>query len=137
MGNAKGFFIYRANVLADLCALLIALLFAAKISGYYLTGFSLRYLLEMRFSVGNLAAGLLLAALWVQIFRTRGLYAPPRSDDERAELWEIAQTALMSTVIFAAIGLFFSITLFSPLFLALLLGAVRGTRLARGLSPAL
>jgi exopolysaccharide biosynthesis polyprenyl glycosylphosphotransferase len=124
MGNAKGFFIYRANVLADLCALLIALLFAAKISGYYLTGFSLRYLLEMRFSVGNLAAGLLLAALWVQIFRTRGLYAPPRSGGERAELWEIAQAALVGTVIFAAIGLFFSITLFSPLFLALLLGAV-------------
>lgn len=124
MVQSRHFFIYRANSLADLAALGTALLLASKVSGSYLTGFSLRYMLEMRFSLVNVIGALLLVSLWLLIFRSQGLYAPRISADRFGELRAVALASGVATVLFAAMGLFFQISLFSPLFFAVFWPAV-------------
>lgn len=120
MGYARHFFVYRINVIADVAALCFALLYSSKIAGSYLTGFSLRYMLQMRLSVVNMAGAVLLAVLWILIFRSRMLYRPRRmAFDLGRETLDIGIASGIGTVVFAAIGLFFSISLFSPLFLLL------------------
>ncbi len=118
-------FIFKANVIADLAALTFTWLYAAKVAGGYLTGFSLRYMMEMRLSLANIIGAVLLAAIWILVFRTRGLYGARRAKfDLGLETLDIAVAAGIGTVIFAAIGLFLNITLFSPLFLAIFWGVV-------------
>lgn len=117
MIHSRHFFIYRTNLLADLGALGIAILISAKIAGGFLTGFSLRYMLEMRFSLLNGVGGLLLALVWIQIFRSLGLYRPRRPTfDVFKETWEIAVATAIGTFCFASASFFFNIRLFDPLF---------------------
>ncbi len=125
MNASRSRFIYQANVIADLAALAFTWLYAAKVAGGYETGFSLRYMMEMRLSLANLVGAGLLALLWILIFRARGLYAPRRAKfDLGLETLDIAITAGIGTVMFAALGLFLRITLFTPLFLAVFWGVV-------------
>lgn len=118
MAHSRQLFFYRAASLADLAGLGVALLLASKISGQYLTGFSLRYMLEMRFSLINVIGGLLLVGLWLLTFRSQGLYAPRYQNEHLGELKAITLGSGIATVLFAAIALFFDISLFSPLFFA-------------------
>lgn len=119
MSNARNFFIYRTKVIADLGALMASWLVAAKISGHYLTGFSLRYLLEMRFSLANTVGALLMAVMWVQILRAQDLYKPRLTLDKLSEPKAIIAAGGIATIFYASVGLFFSIKLFTPLFLAI------------------
>ena len=119
MNTSRHKFIYRANVLADLAALSFTWLYAAKVAGGYQTGFSLRYMMEMRLSLANIVGAVILATIWILIFRMRGLYGPRRAKfDLGLETLDIAVAAGIGTVVFAALGLFLNISLFSPLFLA-------------------
>lgn len=119
MNSSRHQFIYRANILADLAALSFTWLYAAKVAGGYLTGFSLRYMMEMRLSLANIVGAVVLATIWILVFRARGLYGPRRARfDLGLETLDIAIAAGIGTVIFAALGLFLNISLFSPLFLA-------------------
>lgn len=116
MAQARHLFIYRAYGFADLAGFTIAMLVAAKISGIYMTGFSLRYMLEMRFSLGNVIGALLLLTLWMYVFCSQGLYGPRHSTERFGELRALAVASGVAVVLFAALGLFFRISLFSPLF---------------------
>lgn len=119
MNASRNRFIYQANVIADLTALAFTWLYAAKVAGRYETGFSLRYMMEMRLSLANILGAAALALVWILIFRARGLYSPRRAKfDLGLETLDIAVAAGIGTVIFAAMGLFLNISLFSPLFLA-------------------
>ena len=77
MVYSKHWFIFRANVIADLGALVLAVLLAATVSGQYLMGFSLTEILAMRFSLANIGGAVFLAVLWVLIFQQH-LYRPRR-----------------------------------------------------------
>lgn len=117
MSHTRNLFISRASVLADVLALGLAALVAAKVSGHFMTGFSLRYMLEMRLSLGNLLGGGLLAGLWILIFRTQGLYrpvAPGVSGWLRFRAWAVATG--LGAASFAALGLLLDISIFTPLF---------------------
>lgn len=120
MPHSSNFFIYRLAALADIAALVIAVLVAAKISGAYTTGFSLRYMLEMRISVGNTIGAVGLIGVWLTIFRSLGLYSPKFQGDRLGELRAVVAATGVATVLFSAIGLLFQISLFSPLFFAVL-----------------
>ncbi len=125
MANARHFFSSRINFLADLAALGVALLYSSKVVGGYVTGFSLRYMLEMRLSVGNLIGGAFLVFCWILIFRSRMLYRPRRFVFELSrETFDIAVAAGIGTVLFAAMGQFLTIRLFTPLFLLVFWGVV-------------
>lgn len=124
MAKARHLFIFRAYGLADLAGFVFAVLLAAKISGKYMTGFSLRYMLEMRFSLANVVGALLLLTLWMYIYCAQGLYNPRHSIQRFGELRAIAIASGVGIVMFAAISLFFRISLFNPLFFAVLWPAV-------------
>ena len=126
MPHSRSFFLYRLSGVADLVALAIAALAAAKISGFFMTGFSLRYMLEMRFSLGNAFGAVLLGAIWLIVFRSQGLYAPRFSSDRLAELKAVVVATGVATVILSATGLLFQISLFSPLFFAIFWPTVIG-----------
>lgn len=119
MSYSRNLFIYRASAIADVAALIVAWLYAAKVSGRILAGFSLRYMMEMRFSVANLLGALTLIGMWILIFHFQDLYRPRVSRVElRDDVNLITKAVTIATVLFAAVGLFFGISLFSPLFLA-------------------
>lgn len=117
MSHTRNLFISRASVLADVFALGIASLLAAKISGQVITGFSLRYMLTMRLSLGNLLGAFLLIGLWVLIFRAQGLYRPAAPGQgwwPRLKVWVVA-TGIGASA-FAALGLLLGISIFTPLY---------------------
>jgi exopolysaccharide biosynthesis polyprenyl glycosylphosphotransferase len=117
MNHSRHLMIFRAYSIADLPALACAWLLAAKISGYVLAGFTLQDMLEMRFSVVNAFGGLLLMGIWLALFRSQGLYFLPRSKSHFAAIRSIGIATGIGTILFAAAGLLFHITLFSPIFL--------------------
>ncbi|MEI7612997.1 MAG: sugar transferase [Betaproteobacteria bacterium] len=117
MNNSRHLMIFRAYSIADMLALACAWLLAAKISGYVLAGFTLQDMLEMRFSVVNAFGGLLLMGIWLALFRSQGLYFLPRSKSQFAAIRSIGIATGIGTILFAAAGLLFHITLFSPIFL--------------------
>jgi exopolysaccharide biosynthesis polyprenyl glycosylphosphotransferase len=117
MAYSKHWFIFRANVIADLGALFLAVLLAAAISGQYLLGFSLTEILAMRFSLANIVGAVFLTVLWLLIFQQLGLYRPRRLRIGLiGEIVSVARATAVGTVVIAALGLFFNIRLFSPLF---------------------
>lgn len=118
MTHSRSFFLYRLGAAADVLAFAFAVLLAAKVSGIYDTGFSLRYMLEMRLSVGNAIGAVLLVCIWLLIFRSQGLYAPKYMGSPVAELRAVIMAGGISTVILAAIALMFRISLFTPFFFA-------------------
>lgn len=75
-------------------------------------------MLEMRVSLANVFGTVILSGIWVLSLRARSLYKPVPSRGPVEELKQIALAAVMSTVIFAALGVFFKIRLFTPVFLA-------------------
>lgn len=125
MLTARNFFICRSKIVADLFALLCALLLATQIAGFEQTGYSLLQLLQMRVSVGNLIGlgGVLL--LWVQTLRARNLYKPhPVIQTPWLELKEIAICTAVITVVYAALAVFFGIRLFTPKFFVVFIGSL-------------
>jgi len=125
MQTARNFFICRSKIVADVLAMLGALLLATQIAGFDETGYGLLDLLQMRVSVGNLIglAGLLL--LWVQTLRARNLYKPhPFIQTPTLELKEIAICAAVITVVYAALAAFFGIRLFTPKFFVVFIGSL-------------
>lgn len=118
MGYSKHFFKSGVNVTADIAAFCFSMLLSAKFAGGYLTGFSLRYMLQMRLSVGNIIGAALLVALWILIFRSRALYRPRHTAFKLGhEAFDVGIAAGIGVMSFAAIGLFFNVRLFAPLFL--------------------
>ena len=117
MTTPKQTLFFRANGIADLTALACAWLVGAKVSGYLHEGFSLQAMLEMRFTLSNAIGALVLMVLWVILFRTLGLYGLPRSQSWLERTRPVVVATGIGTVVFAAIGLFFHIRLFTPWFL--------------------
>lgn len=117
MNHSRHLMIFRAYSIADLLALACAWLLAAKISGHVLAGFTLQDMLEMRFSLENAFGGLLLMGIWLALFRSQGLYFLPRSKGNFAAIRSIGIATGIGTILFAAAGLLFQISLFSPVFL--------------------
>lgn len=117
VSSSRSFFIWRAKVVADLAGLLMALLFATQVAGFQQTGLSLSELLSMRISLANLIGSALLAWLWVMVLKSRNLYRPdPAIRTSLHELREIAISAALVTVIYAAMAIFLVIRLFTPTF---------------------
>lgn len=114
MMNSRHRMILRAQGFADLLSLAAAWLFAVNASGQFLEGFSLAAMLEMRFSLTNTIGALLMMGIWLVLFRAQGLYAPKRWQEE---IRAVAIATGIGTIVFAAMGLFFRIRLFSPFFL--------------------
>ena len=117
MTTPKQLLFFRANGIADLTALACAWLVGAKVSGRLAEGFSLQAMLEMRFTLSNAIGALALMLLWVILFRTQGLYGVPRSQSWFERIRPVSIATGVGTIIFAAIGLFFNIRLFTPVFL--------------------
>ncbi len=117
MAYSKHWFIFRANVIADIGALVLSILLASAVSGQYEMGFSLTEILTMRFSVGNIIGAFFLAGLWLLILQQHGFYRPRRL---RVGVWReiiaIGKATAFGTILLAALGLFFRVVLFTPLF---------------------
>jgi exopolysaccharide biosynthesis polyprenyl glycosylphosphotransferase len=126
MSHLKNLFLYRLSAIADIAAFILAALVAAKISGIFTTGFSLRYMLSLRLSVGNAIGGMLLIGIWLLIFRSQGLYAPKYVGNRIGELKAIIVASGVATVIYAAIGLFFRVSLFNAMYFAVFWPTVVG-----------
>lgn len=125
MQTARNFFIRRSKIVADLFALVCALMFATQLAAHAETGYSLLELLQMRVSIANLLglAGLFL--LWVQTLRARNMYKPhPFIQTPLVELKEIAVAAAVITVVYAALAAFFGIRLFTPKFFVFFIGGL-------------
>ena len=117
MNTPKQLLYFRAFAISDLTALACAWLIGAKISGYLTEGFSLQAMLEMRFTLSNAFGAIMLMFLWLVLFRSHNLYSLPRSRFWRTRVLPVAIATGIGMIIFAAIGLFFNIRLFTPVFL--------------------
>jgi exopolysaccharide biosynthesis polyprenyl glycosylphosphotransferase len=115
---SKHHFIKRSNVLGDLAALGISLLLTTALVEEHISGLSLEEILSMRFSLGNVLGGAFLSAIWLQVLKYFGSYKlQPPSFNILGDLMEIAKATGVGTLIFAAFGLLFRISLFSPMFM--------------------
>lgn len=118
MTDPRIIFLRRINIVVDVIACLVSLLYAAKFAGGYLNGVSLHDMLQIRFKISNLFGLMGLLLLWVLVFRARGLYQARVGAVASRQAWlDIAVACSIGTIFFAAIGFFFNITLFSKLFL--------------------
>lgn len=118
MNYSKNKLILQAYRVSDLGAFLLAGLIAAWISGIYDEEMGLIELLSMRYSVVNLLGSLLLALLWLLVFDKIKLYSPLKPESTLLDEMVIVGWATgIATSVYGVASIFFSISLFTPLFL--------------------
>lgn len=110
-------FHFRLIALSDAVVLVLSLLIATRISGSLETGMTFVELLQLRLSLANVIGLLLLISMWLLILRARGLYWPqPPSRERWRTVVDIMFASGIGTMAIAAMGMFFNISLFSPVF---------------------
>lgn len=125
MQSAKDQIICRTYVLSDLLALLVAFIVATAITGEVTTGLSLHDILSTRYTIGNIAGFLILVGLWLLVYRRMNLYEVRKPAQYRPhkpfvnlllDVLAIGAACGMGSIIFAAAGFFFHISLLTPPF---------------------
>ncbi len=125
MQSAKDQIIGRTYALSDLLALLIAFVVATAIAGEVTTGLSFRDILSTRYTIGNIAGFGALVGIWLLIYKRLNLYEVRRPAQYRPrkpfvnllrEVLTLGAACGIGSIIFAAAGFFFHITLLTPSF---------------------
>lgn len=125
MQFSKQQIISRTYVLSDLLALLVAFIVAIAIAGEEATGLSFYDILSTRYTIGNIAGFTILVCLWLLVFQWMNLYQvyQPAQYRRRKPFVDLLKNVLaigaacgIGSVIFAAAGLFFHISLLTRAF---------------------
>ncbi len=113
--------------LCDLMGMTAWFLLAAAMESHWIEQVSFRYFLSTRIKIQNFVIffGLLLA--WHLIFRTFALYESKRLSSRIEEVVDVIKAMIVTTLMVAATGQVFRITMITPLFLFIFWGGSAAT----------